>query len=928
MTAISQFERGFQGLTGNRPFAWQTRLFEDYFKRSRIPLSLDVPTGLGKTSVMAIWYLSRRASAQLPRRLVYVVDRRTVVDQATDVALSIRERSDDPALRISTLRGRFVDNRDWHADPSAPAIIIGTVDMIGSRLLFSGYGASRRMRPYHAGLLGTDTLLVLDEAHLVPAFARLLRAVEQDDSLWPRAPADRAMLPGFLFLPLSATQRQADETIDERVPFQLEPRDWAVDSRARTRLEAAKRLRLVQLEDRDPNRQVAEAAWELATQGGRFARVLVFCDRRDAADGGGRLTAARVASELNALADGRSYELELLVGARRTWERNAVLERLKRLGFIGQTKSPAQLPAFLVATSAGEVGADIDADHMVCDLVEWERMVQRLGRVNRRGEGAAEVRVFWSEATAKAKGEVAEADEHALRAGHARAVLEQLPPAGNGFDASPGALRGLAELAREGTALAARIKAASTPEPLRPALNRALVDAWSLTSLETHPGRPDVAPWLRGWDAEDRQTTVIWRTHLPARRNGDVSKTEADDFFEAAPPHESEKLDTETYRVAEWLHRRSIRLLRGAREPVPDEPARSGVPEPDTSDAQASETPPDSVRPVLAGDDAIALLLRPDDSYAGRCYTLKELAQERKGKAKEEFDAELVGKIVVVRAAFGGLSLGLLQADSDEIPKTADSSPDWSKVVGFRVRRFEGTEPEPDPEWPRETTFVVHREADGEAVEGLLVEHFLNTAGTEDGRSLTQPEGLREHQERVRQEALRIADGLALPGNLRDALAVAARLHDAGKAAPRWQRAFNAARDEKKCGIARPLAKTRGPINQAVLSGYRHEFGSLFRTETQPEFNALSVESRDLVLHLIAAHHGQARPLIDVRGCDDGPPSVLEQRACEVALRFARLQRRWGPWGLAWLEALLRAADQKVSSTGPIPERLEREGAA
>ena len=49
-----------------------------------------------------------------------------------------------------------------------------------------------------------------------------------------------------------------------------------------------------------------------------------------------------------------------------------------------------------MATSAGEVGVDLDADHMVCDLVPWERMVQRLGRVNRRGgEGRnAQVVVF------------------------------------------------------------------------------------------------------------------------------------------------------------------------------------------------------------------------------------------------------------------------------------------------------------------------------------------------------------------------------------------------------------------------------------------------------------------------------------------------------------------------------------------------------
>lgn len=53
--------------------------------------------------------------------------------------------------------------------------------------------------------------------------------------------------------------------------------------------------------------------------------------------------------------------------------------------------------------------------------------------------------------------------------------------------------------------------------------------------------------------------------------------------------------------------------------------------------------------------------------------------------------------------------------------------------------------------------------------------------------------------------------------------------------------------------------------------------------------------------------------MIRTQGCEDAPPSALEERACNVALRFARLQKRWGPWGLAWWEALLRAADQQAS---------------
>src|SRR5262249_46825697 len=132
-------------------------------------------------------------------------------------------------LPISTLRGQFVDNRDWLADPAGPAIVVGTVDMIGSRLLFQGYGVSRGMRPYQAGLLGVDPLVVLDEAHLVPPFTHLLRTVERDASLWPKEKGDLALLPRFRLLPLSATQRDAVRSKDEasgRPPFAIEPGDW------------------------------------------------------------------------------------------------------------------------------------------------------------------------------------------------------------------------------------------------------------------------------------------------------------------------------------------------------------------------------------------------------------------------------------------------------------------------------------------------------------------------------------------------------------------------------------------------------------------------------------------------------------------------------------------------------------------------------
>ena len=92
-----------------------------------------------------------------------------------------------------------------------------------------------------------------------------------------------------------------------------------------------------------------------------------------------------------------------------------------------------------------------------------------------------------------------------------------------------------------------------------------------MTSLETHTGRPDILPWLRGWVEEEPQTTIVWRRHLPVRvdargRTLVAGKVEIEDFFEAAPPHESEKLETETYRVAAWLQSRA-KILLGAQAP-------------------------------------------------------------------------------------------------------------------------------------------------------------------------------------------------------------------------------------------------------------------------------------------------------------------------------------------------------------------------
>jgi CRISPR-associated endonuclease/helicase Cas3 len=51
--------------------------------------------------------------------------------------------------------------------------------MVGSKLMFAGYQSSKSMRPFMAGLIGQDVLLIHDKAHLTPAFGHLIRQIGQ-----------------------------------------------------------------------------------------------------------------------------------------------------------------------------------------------------------------------------------------------------------------------------------------------------------------------------------------------------------------------------------------------------------------------------------------------------------------------------------------------------------------------------------------------------------------------------------------------------------------------------------------------------------------------------------------------------------------------------------------------------------------------------
>jgi CRISPR-associated endonuclease/helicase Cas3 len=865
---------------GEEPFPWQLSLLEK-FRRGEICRFVDLPTGMGKTSVMAIWLVARALGSPIPRRLVYVVDRRAVVDQATQVAEGLRRFVDmvpearetlglnGRTLPISTLRGQFVDNREWLRDPTISAIMVGTIDMVGSRLLFEGYGVGRKMRPYHAGLMGADTLIVFDEAHLVPAFDGLLSEVASSKELQPVDDV-RRLIPACHVMSLSATGRGGAGDI---MHLGEEDRRHSVIQK---RLLAPKKVTTITLtQGEELSEALARESWNLTHQGQKPLRCIIFCDSRE--------VALKVKQELDRLnrkqkgsKSGARATVELFVGSRRVFERENTAKRLESLGFIAGKAPSEPGPVFLVATSAAEVGVDLDSDCMVCDIVAWERMVQRFGRVNRRGdvEGGARVIVVVDEAAFQAKKTQQEEAERK------KAAFELLQHLEN--NASPEVLVILARKAEEDNTLRVLFAKAITKPPLRPSLTRALVDAWSMTSLKQHPGRPEIAPWLRGWTSEKPQTQVVWRAHLPIRRDSSgsclMSQDDINNFFEAAPPHLSETLTTETFRVEKWLKQRCAKLME-------------------------KWTSTDDAHLGLRAHDICGIVLSPADEFV-KALTVADLV-DAKG---DEDELGLTGRTLVVDRRLGGLTDGLLDNSADDYPDTADLSGNegWQENVGFRIRIVSDETP-PSGLWHEGLRLVLATSDEGDT-EWLVVEKWADQSSNEDDRSTGSPQSLEDHSHQVAERVERLADTLALPAEYRQVLRVAALLHDRGKSAWRWQQAFNAPAGQT------PYAKTKGPINLELLDHYRHELGSYLEAKATCQIADLKESHlQDLALHLIVSHHGFARPFVDTRGCDALPPSALESEAREVALRYARLQSLWGPWGLAWWEAVLRSADHEAS---------------
>jgi CRISPR-associated endonuclease/helicase Cas3 len=724
--------------------------------------------------------------------------------------------------------------------------------MIGSGLLFSRYTRGFKTRPLHAGFLAQDALVVHDEAHLEPSFQSLLEIIVATQK-------DEAELRKLHVIALTATNR--NETATNTVPFTLTEADQENET-VYKRLHATKRLLPLPLEEHD----TLEAKLVALAKKKPAGRAVIIFTHSVA-------IALKVAAEL----DKGTHKgmVAALTGTMRGKERDAlvdenpVFQRFLPDKDRAKNIEPPTGTVFLVATSAGEVGVNLSADDLVCDLSTYESMAQRFGRVNRFGlRDDSEITVVHETKFDSAK-PIEAARERTL------ALLQKL----NG-SASPAALDTLPADARA---------AAFSPPPTRREATDIQFDAWALTSIRRPiAARPPVAPYLHGeteWQPPE--------THLAWRDDQDFAHIDAiaiEGFLETFPLLPRELLRDTSDRIFDTLGDVVAALLK-AGEALPD---------------------------AWLIDEFGSVQTLPLAPFALSSKPKIELSSEEKAKLKRL--KELITEAtLLLPASLGGLdSMGMFSASA----KT--SALDCSGIA----RRESDT-----PDTTADLSLVI---SDEDAEEPRYLLWFAPASETTPKRrnATTAPETLDAHTAAVTANAAAIGAKLfpvtpaADMPDLRRCLVVAARLHDLGKNRAPWQRNLgNLSYDPANPDTI--FAKSGGKMRpRNVAEHYRHEFGSLLDAEHDPDFKGLNETEREIALHLVAAHHGRARPYFpieesfDYSGNDNAP--VV---ASDTPRRFARLQKRFGRWGLAWLESLLRAADYAASAgiiASPLPAPGDR----
>lgn len=936
------FAQFFTAITGNQPFPWQEQLAEFAAAHRRFPDAITVPTGLGKTASMVAhtWALADdvarngTAGRTYPMRFFHIVERRVVVDSAYDTAVAVADKlqaaeHDDPVLGpvAAALRslipepmrdfeplvataalhgGRRRDSSSW-LRPVGAALVCATVTQIASRFAFRGVGVSQIMMPMHAAVVGMDAVIAVDEPHLsVPAVVAMRdgTVVQRDGVLFggdrpvpePTVPVSQVVLLGATPPPgVPVSSMVGADAADTEHPV------------AGKRMCAARRLVVRQVAGADTDSKLVNALVKAAidaaerdvargeTVGGGTDGVLVFCNTVAMAQAvyQGAVKAAKPRSKWIAAP-------VLIHGKMRTVDRQ--LDALGR-GVI------------TVTTQALEVGADFDGFEVITQPCDTSALIQRAGRCNRRGEMAdAAVVMIVGEKRSKDTGE--EPDNGAETKPHngtqihldngtktvypdphgAADVLAAAKRLGGGDAAVP---FGPADL----PAFVAAVREIAGCEEPQPRCAR-LHSQMSSYLAHTDPLSPfPVDALLRGLD--ERRSVEV---RIAWRRDNDL------ELLADVPPMDGETLTVPISALRELLN-------------------RAGGGKANEVVVEDTDTGP-ATRAVTAASDG-------DTGEKKAQLTAEQLAlvrvtsDQRTWVTPESIRDISPGSTVVLASSLGGygphgLDLASRDSVSDIANKVALAAGHGAFVAddglhaaltsavnetGADVRRLNAAAAE------------MLGMPDNAGVQAMLVlvgdgrQRFVIRLGAPatDIDSPWRCATLGEHGHQVGTWTAAAAATLPLPQPLRDELAAAGFDHDAGKADPRFQRSIGAAEASGSVAFAKSRRwmsreqKDEMRMQAGLPSGWRHEVASV------------GDQHGDLVAHLIVSHHRHGRGLIT--HVDDDAQRLGDPRISSHAEVFDALNDRFGPWGLALLETVMRWCDHRASAHPWTARRAAASGA-
>lgn len=971
-----RFQEFFQALWGKdkRPFSWQRELATRVIVEPDKPWpdAIALPTASGKTACIDIAVYALAAQAEhlenkktitAARRIFFVVDRRIIVDEAytrarimarklseaksgilKDVADSLRllargsrngADEEDP-LAVFELRGGMYRSEAWARSPLQPTVVASTVDQLGSRLLFRAYGRGPGMWPVYAGLISNDSLIFLDEAHCAQPFLQTLQAVSRYRK-WATAPLHTCLYP----VVMSATpppglqdefRDQSNEPLDPNHP--LGKRQIASKPAA---LKVVERAR-----GKNGTTELARGLVERAiglTDDGRKA-VAIFVNRVATARAAYRILAGRY-GERAILLTGRMRPLD---------KDDTVLEKLKVLASNRSEERILDLPIFVVATQTLEVGADLDFEALVTECASVDALRQRFGRLNRMGRPIDARAWVLIRADQAANSE----DDPVYGAALAKTWAWLNEHANENGEVDFG-INALNSSLPEGDALA-ELNAPTTNAPV---MLPAHIDCWVQTSPEPMP-TPDIAPFLRGVERGSAAVQVCWRADIDLREPELEARSQ--DIMALCPPAAPECLPVPIGVFKRWMKGEEFDDDTADVESAADEDieardkrefeGRYVLRWRSRKDVKATNKPAE-IRPgdiiVLPtyfelwqelGDLPHAAGIAPTLDCGDRAH------RQTRAKAQLRLHPGVVAQWPECASRSRMLELAhTARANYDEDPDLlVDEITDSLKFV----RDDDGA-----PSWLRQVAEALTR--DNRLRRGIKLHPLAGLIIKGSRRLRVEPEGtdlfsdeddpsssgtvrvpLVEHLPGVASYAKRFALGAGLPEELSNAIKQGGMLHDLGKVDPRFQallRNGNPWAGDVLLAKSNDIPKGRFAYERArSAAGYpdgaRHELLSVRMIENGDGLLPTDNNLRDLILHLVASHHGYCRPFapvvfdenpLEVSFEFDGRPfshsseTGLERLDAGVADRFWRLVRHYGWWGLAWLEAIMRLADHRRS---------------